>query len=223
MEVDMKNRYIIVILLVTVISSISTSRLYAQKFELTPFGGYFFAGKVTVSEGDLNVKNGGNYGFTMGMNIQPGLQVEFMFNRLDTRLVLKEWRTGTSRDLFDMSVNYFHLGAIYDAKQFEGGILFTNFSLGATLFAPTNVNFEDKDGNLITSVEDDWRFSIGFGGGIKKYLSDKIGLRLQLRVLMPIYWAGGSIYVGSGGAGFGLGAGTALVQGDATVGLIIRL
>jgi hypothetical protein len=122
-----------------------------------------------------------------------------------------------------VSVNYFHLGAVYDAKRFEGGILFTNFSLGATLFAPSNVNFEDRDGNVITRLEDDWRFSIAFGGGIKKYISDRVGLRLQLRILMPIYWAGGSLWVGTGGVGYGLGAGTALVQGDATVGLIIRL
>lgn len=207
---------------VIILAIVLTGSLSAQNIEITPFGGWFFAGKLPTSQGDLNFKDDANYGFTMGTMIQRGLQVEFMYNRMDTRVVLKDWR-GTSKDLFDVGINYFHLGAVYNAQEFDGGVLFTNFSLGASLFSPENVNFEDRDGNLITSLDDDWRFSIAFGGGVKKYLSDRLGIRLQLRVLMPLYWAGGSIWVGSGGAGYGLGAGTNLVQADATAGLIIRL
>jgi opacity protein-like surface antigen len=209
-------------LAVLIMSTISTVK--AQKIEITPFGGYFFAGKLAVGSGDLNVKNDGNYGVALGINIQPDLGIEFTYNRLDTRLVLKEWRTGLSTDLFDMSVNYFHLGAVYTAKKIDDGILFTTFSLGATQFAPDVAQIEDpQDPNKIIRVEDDWRFSIGLGGGVKKYLSDRIGIRLQLRLLMPIYWASGGLWFGTGGAGLGIGAGTALLQADATAGIIIRL
>jgi len=211
------------LILVSIMILLFTSGVYAQKFEITPYGGYFFAGKLTVKRGDLNVKNGGNYGVVLGLNIQPQLGIEFTYNRLETRLVLKDWRTNVSTDLFDMSVNYFHLGAVYEAKKIEGGILFTTFSLGATLFAPAVNSLVDPDDGTTIMIEDDWRFSIGLGGGIKKYISDKIGLRLQIRLLMPIYWASGGLWFGTGGTGLGISAGTALMQGDATVGLIFRL
>jgi hypothetical protein len=200
------------------------STLSAQKLEVTPFGGYFFAGKLAVASGDLNVKNGGNYGVALSVNVQPGLDVEFTFNHLPTRVVFKEWRTNVSTDLFDMNENYYHLGAVYTAKKIDAGVLYTTFSLGATQFAPAVSSIEDpEDPSNKIVVEDDWRFSIGLGGGIKKYLSDKIGIRLQLRLLMPIYWGSAGLWFGTGGAGLGISAGTALLQADATAGIIIRL
>jgi len=220
----MQYRVLHKLMLVSISILLFTSGVYAQKLEITPFGGYFFAGKLTVPKGDLNFKNGGNYGVAIGLNIQPQLGVEFTFNRLDTRLVLKDWRTNVSTDLFDISVNYFHLGAVYEATKIEGGIVFTTFSLGATLFSPAATTMQDPDDpSIIYNIEDDWRFSIGLGAGIKKYISEKIGLRLQIRLLMPIYWGSAGLYFGTGGSGLGISAGTALIQGDATIGLIFRL
>jgi len=193
----------------------------AQKLEITPFGGYFFAGKMAVREGDLNIKNDANYGVTIDFTIMRDGQIELMYNRLDTRLVLKEYPTGVNKDLFDMSVNYFHIGGIYRAKEIEKGYLFTCFSLGATLFSPAESTY-DLDGEKVT-LSDEWRFSIALGGGVKYFLSDKIGIRTQIRLLMPIYFAGGSLYFGTGGSGVSLGAGTVLAQADVTAGLIIVL
>jgi len=61
------------------------------------------------------------------------------------------------------------------------------------------------------------------GGGVKIWLSDRIGIRAQGRLLLPMMWAGAGLSVGTGGTGFSLGAGTAMVQGDFTGGLIIAL
>ena len=194
----------------------------AQNLEISPFGGYFFAGKLVVREGDLNVKNDVNYGATIDYAVRSDIQIELMFNRIDTRLVLKQYPTGVNKDLFDMSETYFHIGGVYRAQEMEKGYLFTNFSLGATLFAPKVDNYILDDGQRV-SVSDEWRFSIALGGGIKYFLSDKIGIRTQIRILMPIYFAGGSLYFGTGGSGASLGAGTVLAQADATVGLIIVL
>jgi len=194
----------------------------AQNLEITPYGGYFFAGKMAVREGDLNIKNDANYGALIDFTIMRDVQVELMFNRTDTRLVLKEYPTGVNKNLFDMSVNYFHIGGIYRAQEIENGYLFTNFSLGATLFAPEIDTYEAENGEIV-SVSDEWRFSIALGGGIKYFLSDKIGIRTQIRLLMPIFFAGGGLYFGTGGSGVNLGAGTNLVQGDITGGLIFIL
>ena len=194
----------------------------AQKLEITPFGGYFFAGKLAVREGDLNIKNDANYGVTIDFSIRRDIQIELMYNRLDTRLVLKEYPTGVNKDLFDLSVNYFHIGGVYRAQEIEKGYLFTTFSLGATLFSPNVDTYQMDDGEVV-DVSEDWRFSIALGGGIKYFLSDKIGIRTQIRILMPIYFGGGGLYFGTGGSGVSLGAGTNLVQGDITGGLIFVL
>jgi len=201
--------------------SFGFNELSAQNFEVTPYGGYFFAGKLVVREGDLNIKNGGNYGISFAYAIQPGIQVELWYNRLDTRLVLKDYATRVEEELFELGVNYFQLGGIYEAQKLEHGALFTTFSLGATLFSPKSGSYIIDDIEYI--AEDDWRFSIALGGGLKHYLSDKIGLRIQLRLMMPIYWGGGGLYFGTGGSGVSLGAGTTLVQADATLGIIFRL
>ncbi len=217
------NRYFIVVVL-AVISAMAAMPDYAgaQNIEITPFGGYFFAGKMAVREGDLNIKNEANYGATIDFTIMRDVQIELMFNRTDTRLVLKQYPTGVNKDLFNMSVNYFHIGGIYRAQEMENGYLFTNFSLGATLFSPEIDTYQMDDGGSV-SVSEEWRFSIALGGGIKYFLSDKIGIRTQIRLLMPIFFAGGGLYFGTGGSGVNLGAGTNLVQGDITAGLTFVL
>jgi len=62
-----------------------------------------------------------------------------------------------------------------------------------------------------------------FGGGGKFYLSDKIGLRLQARMLLPMTFSGGGAWCGTGGCAAGFGAWAVLVQFDFTVGVFIRL
>jgi len=194
----------------------------AQKLEITPFGGYFFAGKMAVREGDLNVKNDANYGVMIDYEVRRDILIELMFNRTDTRLVLKQYPSGVNKDLFDMSETYLHIGGLYRTQEMENGYVFTTFSLGATLFAPKIDTYLSDDGETV-NVSDDWRFSIALGAGIKYFLSDKIGIRTQIRLLMPIYFAGGSLYFGTGGSGASLGAGTVLAQADITAGLIFVL
>ena len=116
----------------------------AQNIQITPFGGYFFGGKMAVREGDMNIKNEANYGVTIDFGIRRDIEIELMYNRSDTRLVIKEYPSGFNTDLFDMSVNYFHLGGIYRMKEMDKGYMFTNFSLGATLFAPSDADYEDE-------------------------------------------------------------------------------
>ncbi len=216
------RRSVLVGIAVLFLSIILLHDAAAQKLEITPFGGYFFAGKLAVRGGDLNFKNDANYGMTIDFSIRRDIQIELMYNRLDTRLVLKEYPTGVNRDLFDLGVNYFHIGGLYRAQEIEKGYLFTTFSLGATLFSPKVDTYETEDGEVL-NVSDDWRFSIALGGGIKYFISDKIGIRTQIRILMPIYFAGGGLYFGTGGSGVSLGAGTNLLQGDITGGLIFVL
>jgi len=76
-------------------------------------------------------------------------------------------------------------------------------------------------------VSDHVSFSAALGGGVKFFFSDRIGIRLQGRLLLPMYFSGGGLFVGigSGGTSSGVSVSTGVlaVQGDFSGGLIIRL
>ena len=62
-----------------------------------------------------------------------------------------------------------------------------------------------------------------FGGGGKFDLSEKLGIRLQARVLVPMVLSGGGLWVGTGGASVGVGAWAPIVSFDFTAGIYIKL
>ena len=70
-------------------------------------------------------------------------------------------------------------------------------------------------------VGSEWLFGIGLGAGAKVFLSEKIGLRFQGRLLLPFAMSGGGMWCGTGtGCSVGLGASTTIAMGDFTAGLI---
>ena len=89
---------------------------------------------------------------------------------------------------------------------------FGAFTLGTTYFTPQEGGYQDE-----------WKFSMTLGGGVKIWFSDRVGIRLQGRLMLPMFWGGAGFSVGTGGSGFYLGGGTSMVQGDFTGGLIIGL
>ena len=101
---------------------------------------------------------------------------------------------------------------------------FGAFTLGATWFH----NYDPVEGDYRgPGTSDVTMFSITLGGGVKVMFSDKMGLRLQGRLLMPMYFNGLGFFIGggSGGASAGLGVTSTvpILQGDLTAALIFRL
>lgn len=199
---------------------IYTPNAFAQKLEITPFYGYMFAGKVTGYSGDLNVRDNGMYGLMLDLSIHPEMQIEFYYSRTDTRADFVEFR-GPTYKLTDMSVNYFQIGALRQVKKMNNIVMYGVGSLGAALFSPSGESYNETP--IDYNYEDWWLFSLTFGGGAKIFLSEKIGLRFEGRLMMPITWAGGGFMVGTGGSGFYLGGGSAILQASFTAGLIIAL
>jgi hypothetical protein len=183
-----------------------------HRLEITPFAGYQFLGKTNVfyknTSGDLDIKDSEIFGFSINVPAAYGAEIELFYSRQDSRLDFRR-AFGTKETLFDMSVEYFQIGALRGIQQ--GNLLpFGVVTLGATHFNPKDDDFSSE-----------WRFSFTFGLGGKVYLSERIGLRLQGTLLMPIQWAGGSVWFGTGGPGVGVNAGSSLIQIDVRGGLII--
>jgi len=181
--------------------------------EIFGFGGYMTYSSVAVREGDLQFDDGPNYGFGLDVAIQRGVFVELNYTHQQTSVRLKRFN-GFNEDLFDMNTHYFQIGALYEFRKSpkQKAFPYTIATLGATLF-------DAKD----ASLTDEWRFSVAFGVGGKFYLSDKIGIRLQTRLLMPLTFSGGGMWCGTGGCSVGVGAWTSIVQFDFTAGVFIRL
>ena len=67
------------------------------------------------------------------------------------------------------------------------------------------------------------KMHVSLAGGVKIKASERVGLRLQARLLMPLYYAGTYFGVGTGGASAGVSGGIQGVQGDFTAALVINL
>ncbi len=196
--------------LIFLISFLFISDLSAQT-EIFGFGGYMMTTSVPVAKGDLQIKDVPNYGLGVDITMKRGTELELLWISAQTHVKLKEYPSGFTKDLFDMNVHYFQIGVVQEMGRGKARPFFA-FTIGATLL-------DAKDATL----SDEWLASLTFGGGGKFDLSKNIGIRLQARILMPLIFSGGGLWVGTGGAGISVGSWTPFVQFDLTAGVYIRL
>ncbi len=179
--------------------------------EIFGFGGYMMTTSIPVAKGDLQIDDVPNYGLGVDITMRRGIQLELLWISEQTHVRLKNYPSGFTEDLFDMNVHYFQIGGVWEMGRGKARP-FGAFTVGATLF-------DAKD----ATRSDEWLASITFGGGGKFDLSKSIGIRLQARILVPLIFSGGGLWVGTGGVGVGVGSYTPFVQFDLTAGVYIRL
>ncbi len=179
--------------------------------ELTPLFGYQLNGRIDAYRGRLKMNNAENYGIALSVGVKPRMMGEFSYSFSPTDAV---WSSFDGiRESYDMTIHYFQVGGIYEVM--DGPVKpFGLISLGVTWF------------DVESGVDDHVSFSGAIGAGLKFYLSDRIGIRLQGRFLMPMYFEGGGLFlgIGTGGPSTGVGISTGILttQGDFSGGLIFR-
>ncbi len=181
----------------------------SHRFEISPFAGYQFGGRLSVQAGTLSIKDDLNYGATLDFYLRPGMQVELAYIRQDTELWLRDALTGIKSPLFDMAVEYFQIGGLYEIRP--GRVR----PYGLVTAGLTHFNPKPKERSS------EWRFSFGFGGGVKAFVSEKIGFRFQGRLLFPYFSAGGGFWCSVPGGCFVALDGRLLVQADFTGGIFL--
>lgn len=179
--------------------------------EIFAFGGYMLSKKVTAREGEFNLEDKPDYGLGIDIEIRRGMQLEVIWISTQTHTTIKEAPRDEPRDLWDLDIHYFQVGGVWEMGR-RRTRPFVAFTIGATLF-----NAKDPD------VNDEWLASITLGFGGKYDFSDKIGIRLQARLLLPLVLSGGGLWVGTGGVGVGVGSWAPIVQFDVTAGIYIRI
>ena len=184
------------------------------------FGGYGWqiGGTAHFIEGDINITSAPQWYVGMDKYLAPGMAVRFEYSQMaeaDAQwLPLPGYSILFPSERFKMDVHYFQLGAIKGA-QMDNIEPYGMFTLGASWFHANELNGDD--------IGDVTRFAIALGGGIKIMPSDKFGIKIQARMLMPLYFAGIGLWAGTGGAGVSVGAGVPILQGDITGGIVLRL
>lgn len=206
--------------LTIILSIFFASSIFAQSIEITPFYGYTLNGKVRTYYGDYNVSNSPNYGGILSIGLSKYEFIEFMYNRYDTDF--RYVRNGITQSSIDLATEYYQLGFLKQVDASEKVKPFGVFTLGATRFIPKDSY--DWDGNgSVTKLNDAWAFSATIGAGLKILVSDRIGVRLQARLLLPMRFEGVFIGIGTGGTSGGASFSVPLLAGDFTAGLVFRL
>ena len=212
----MMSKKILASALIAILISAGTA---TAQIDLQPFVGWHIGGKARFAQGDLNVKSDMNYGLALDVAIQPGIMVELYYSQMNTTAdwfplpgfggLLPATRIG-------MDVHYLQVGGM---RYITRGKIepFGGLTLGATWFK--GYENEDRSGNTDSVT----RFAITLGGGVKIMASERIGIRLQARLLMPMYFAGVGLWAGTGGGGLSVNSWVPIVQGDFTGGLVFRL
>ena len=195
--------------------------LFCQGVEIVPFVGYMFGGSINFVEGKLNASDGVDYGVALLIPVQRFVDIEINYTRMDGTLRFEPHDGYTLPPLnlkseeANLSTNYFQLGVVGAISRNNPNIIpFGSFSLGATLYS-------------VDEYSDTWRFSITAGLGAKFMFSELVGVMLRGRLMLPMAFSGVGGFCGVGtrssGCVLSLNSWTTIVQGDFTVGLIIKL
>jgi hypothetical protein len=194
------------------------------RVEVTPFGGFQWVTRTTNYYGGyISTKDGMNFGVAVDFELHRDGELELLYINFpsEAKAVIESGAfTSFATQYVDVTSQYFQAG--YLRTLHKGGKVepFVSGSLGAALFSGSDVRL--ANGTTIQGGEL-WRFAFTFGAGARIYFSDRIGLRLQARLMAPVYFSGGGLYFGTGGAGAALSGGIPLLMGDFTAGLIIRI
>ena len=202
MKISIKN-FVLALLLIC-----ATSTAFAQ-IEISPQFGYQVGSKYNFYNGYIKLTDSEQYGVKLDFDVNgQGTQAEIFWVYQDSEVrVLDYYLFPFETTLTNVTVNHFQFGVI---QNFQDGDFrpFAGLSGGFTIFDPDDSFYSSRT-----------KFTLGFSGGIKYFFTERIGIRLQTQLLMPIEWGG--VYISSGGGG--VTAGGSLLQLNFSGGLIFAL
>lgn len=184
--------------------------LPAAAVELTPLVGVRFGGSFGNDcycyQPSLNLNSSASYGAELDVPFAHGpYALELYFSHQNTTLDGGQY---LAPPIHDMDVNVFHVGVAAalptNDKNFSWLIIASG---GATVF----------DANSYSQTYP----SLGLGVGMRWMANEHIGLRADVRSIFSFVGDGNSVIVCNGGCG-GYYSGSVLVQGEASLGLVVR-
>lgn len=185
----------------------------AQSIEITPFGGWQFGGGFGTQEGLVDIDADVVYGVSLDVRIREDGLLELIYSRQETNLTVRSDHPfdpfQTVRRISAVSVEYYQGGGVFEFYTENPALRpFVVLTAGVTRLRPEG-------------GESEWWFSMGGGGGLKFFLSDRWGIRLDARA-WPTFLSGGGNFLCSLPGGCLIGFNTsASWQGSGTAGVIL--
>lgn len=140
-------------------------------FALTPYGGYTFGGEFKDDADGLTVEvdDAPHLGVILNVRESANTQWEIFYSRQETEADTSG--ISPSQPVVDIDVQYLHLGGTYVADG-ERARPFLAAGIGASRFDPDPLTFDSEN-----------FFSFGIGAGWQMQPTDRLGVRLEGRLL----------------------------------------
>jgi hypothetical protein len=209
-----KNNSLFITMLL-ILTTLSFQDLNAQVIELNGFYGWQLNGKANLYDGEFIMQNAPNYGGKLAVGLSTTTFVELSYMRSDSEGYYKPYNISTEpRENIRYSSNYITVGGL---QELDLGKIrpFGTFGMGTVIWDP-----KDYSGTK-------WQFHFTLGAGVKIWLNDFIGLRVQGSMMMPLVYngAGFGCGIGTGGSSCGGAVYTRITpfQGEFSGGIILRI
>jgi hypothetical protein len=182
----------------------------ARAVEITPYIGHRFGGSFqdSITAANFEVADAAAYGLVLDFDLEPDKQIEVLLSRQNTSL-----STGdplfTGNPLFDLTIDYFHIGGLYVLPEGDRVRLFLTGTFGLTRMDP-------KPADLTTEN----RLSLSLGAGAKIFLTKDLGLRFDVRGIYTVLDSDTAVFC-SGGCTIKVNSG-GFVQTEIGAGLMMR-
>jgi hypothetical protein len=208
------RKYRLFIAMLMIMVSLSIRDLSAQSLELHGFYGWQLHGTAKLYDGDLRINEAPNYGGKLSVALSTTVHVELSYMRSDTEGSFYPYY-GTPSESIKFSSNYIQVGGVQEVNL-DKIRPFGTVALGTVIWAP-------KTNALSTKAQ----FHVALGGGVKIWLTDFLGIRIQGNMLMPMVFngVGFGCGIGTGGSGCGGNLYTRITpfQGEFSGGVIFKI
>lgn len=206
------------LLLISLIIVSGSAPLLAQGLEVTPFFGGRFGGGIPVTPFEVDnflvagvdLKPSTGYGVIIDAGVTDNFQLELLWSRQDTTIRGTNAVSDEKVNLVDAKVDQYHFNLLYQSGDEDESIRpFILAGAGASRIAPSS-GFDTQT-----------HFSFGFGGGVKMFFTEHLGLRLQGR-WTPTYIGKDDVIFCSVNGCFEANVRRTVNQGELIGGLIVR-
>jgi opacity protein-like surface antigen len=182
--------------------------------EISPSWGWQMAGRVNLVQGVLDFSDNENFGIDIAVPTFSDVKVVLGYTYFNTNATFRAYNgfpieNGTA----NVDQHLIQLGGQRELDLPNDAIV--PYGLGTL-----GVGWTQSNSPGWTDVT---RFAVTLGGGVKFFVSDRIGLRFQGRFILPINFAGVGYTIGTGGSGLSVVGVVPILQGDLAGAVIFRL
>lgn len=170
----MRRALFALVFLIPLIPAVAAAQV--RRFELTPYVGYRLSGEVENSadigfdfRSDVEIDEGASFGVMFDIPLNESWQLELLANRQSTSFIADEGLLAPSENLGDVDLGLYQAGFLV---QWGDGQV-NPFAVATLGLARIEPDFPELDGENYLSGS--------VGGGVKIFLSENVGLRLEGR------------------------------------------